>query len=130
VNNSTPGHRLHELGSSVVSDVLDVMGVKGVISGISPVFDQAVAIGPAVPVLVRSKPNAPKGLREGLMEAIDRAEKGSVMVIASDTRGCSVWGGLVSRYAKLSGIAGAVIYGAARDTEEILKLRLQFSLEQ
>lgn len=60
MNNSTPVHRLHELGSSVVSDVLDVMGVKGVISG----------------------------------------------------------------------IAGAVIYRAARDTEEITKLRLQFSLEQ
>lgn len=124
MNNGKYGHRLRELRSSVVSDVLDSMGMGGVISGLSPVYDQAVAIGRAIPVLVRSKPNATKGLREGLMEAIDLADKGSVMVIASDTKACSAWGGLVSRYAKLSGIAGAVVYGAARDIEEITKLRL------
>jgi regulator of RNase E activity RraA len=58
------------------------------------------------------------------MDAIDLADKGSVMVVASDTEACSAWGGLVSKYAKLSGIAGAVVYGAARDLEEIIKLRL------
>jgi len=124
VNDGTYSHRLRELRSSLVSDVLDSMGVEGVISGLSPAFDQAVAIGRAMPVLVQAKPNALKGLREGLMGAIDLADKGSVMVIASGTEACSAWGGLVSRYAKLSGIAGAVIYGAARDIEEIIKLRL------
>jgi regulator of RNase E activity RraA len=124
MNNGTYSHRLRELRSSVVSDVLDSMGVEGVISGLSPAFDQAVAIGLAMPVLVQAKPNALKGLREGLMDAIDLADKGSVMVIASDTQACSAWGGLVSRYAKLSGIAGAVVYGAARDIEDIIKLRL------
>ncbi len=124
MKNGKRSQRLRELRSSIVSDVLDTMGVAGVISGLSPVFDGAVAIGRAIPVLVRSKPNAPKGLREGLMDAIDLADEGSVMVIASDTEACSAWGGLVSRYAKLSGIAGAVVYGAARDQEEIIKLRL------
>ncbi|MGA2626872.1 MAG: RraA family protein [Candidatus Bathyarchaeia archaeon] len=124
MNNGKRGQRLRELRSSIVSDVLDTMGVAGVISGLSPVFDGAVAIGRAIPVLVRSKPNAPKGLREALMDEIDLADKGSVMVVASDTEACSAWGGLVSKYAKLSGIAGAVVYGAARDLEEIIKLRL------
>jgi regulator of RNase E activity RraA len=120
----TYGRRLSELRSPIVSDVLDKIGVEGAIPGLIPVFDQAVAVGRAMPVPVRSRPNAPKGLREGLMEAIDLSARGTVLVVSSDTQACTAWGGLVSRYAKLSGIAGAVVCGATRDTEETAALRL------
>lgn len=116
--------KLSELGSSLVSDILDQLGVEGVVPGLSPIYEGAFAVGRAMPVLIESKPNAPKGLREGLNEAVDAAGKGAVLVISSDTRSCSIWGGLTSLYAKLSGIAGVVACGATRDTREIARLRL------
>jgi regulator of RNase E activity RraA len=120
----TYGRRLNQLRTPFVSDALDKMGVEGVITGLIPAFDQAVAVGRAMPVPVRSRPNAHKGLREGLMEAIDLSAKGTVLVVSADTQTCTAWGGLVSRYAKLSGIAGAVVCGATRDIEETAAIRL------
>jgi len=112
------------LGSSLVADILDQIGIQNSILELSPVYETAIAIGPAMPVLVQSKPNSPVGLREGLMNAVDASPKKSVLIISSDTTSCSTWGGLTSRYAKLSGIAGVVVFGAVRDTPEITKLHL------
>ena len=77
-----------------------------------------------MPVKVQSKPNAPIGLRQGMMNAVDASPENSILVICSDTTRCSSWGGLTSRYAKLSGIAGVVVFGAVRDTADVEKLRL------
>jgi regulator of RNase E activity RraA len=112
------------LGSSLVADILDQIGIEDSILNLYPVYESAVAIGPAMPVLVRSKRHSPVGLREGLTKAVDSSPKKSVLVISSDTKSCSSWGGLTSRYAKLSGIAGVVVFGAVRDTPEITKLQL------
>jgi regulator of RNase E activity RraA len=57
-----------------------------------------------------------------MMTAVDASPKKAVFVISSDTKSCSAWGGLTSRYAKLSGIAGVVVFGAVRDTVEITRL--------
>lgn len=116
--------RLHELRSSLVADVLDELGLEGVIPDLFPIYKEALAVGRAMPVLVRSAKNSPLGLREGLMNAVDDSPKSSILVISSDTRTCSVWGGLTSRYAKLSGVAGVIVCGAVRDTFEITRLRL------
>jgi 4-hydroxy-4-methyl-2-oxoglutarate aldolase len=112
------------LGSSLVADILDQIGIENSVFELPSVYDAAIAIGPAMPVRVQSKANSPVGLREGLMNAVDASPKKSVLVISSDTTSCSSWGGLTSRYAKLSGIAGVVVFGAVRDTPEITKLRL------
>ena len=112
------------LGSALVADILDQIGIENSVFELSSVYDAALAIGPAMPVRVQSKANSPVGLREGLMNAVDASPKKSVLVISSDTTSCSSWGGLTSRYAKLSGIAGVVVFGAVRDTPEITKLRL------
>jgi regulator of RNase E activity RraA len=116
--------RYRFLGSSLVADVLDQLGVPNSVLRLSPVYHGATAAGPAMPVRVQSKPNASVGLRQGMMSAVDASPSGSILVISSDTTTCSAWGGLTSTYAKLRGIAGVVVYGAVRDTPEITKLRL------
>lgn len=53
------------------------------------------------------------------VEAIDQANKGDVIVIDVGGGQIAVWGELASWSAKLKGIAGVVIDGAARDIDEI-----------
>lgn len=53
------------------------------------------------------------------VEAIDQAKEGDVVVIDSGGGQTAVWGELASWSAKLKGLAGVVIDGAARDIDEI-----------
>ena len=57
------------------------------------------------------------------VEAIDKAEKGSVIVIDSGGSGPAVWGELATQSAIQKGIAGVVVNGAIRDSSEIRKLK-------
>ncbi|MCP5003024.1 MAG: bifunctional hexulose-6-phosphate synthase/ribonuclease regulator [Planctomycetes bacterium] len=57
------------------------------------------------------------------VEAIDKAEKGSVIVIDSGGTGPAVWGELATQSAMQRGIAGVVVNGAIRDSCEIRKLK-------
>jgi 3-hexulose-6-phosphate synthase/6-phospho-3-hexuloisomerase len=56
------------------------------------------------------------------VEAIDRAKDGDVIVIDVGGGGVAVWGELASISAKLKGVRGVVIDGAARDIETILDI--------
>ncbi|MDR4505638.1 MAG: orotidine 5'-phosphate decarboxylase [Candidatus Scalindua sp.] len=58
------------------------------------------------------------------VEAIDKAEKGSVIVVDSGGSGPAVWGELATQSALQRGIAGVVVNGAVRDSCEIRKLKL------
>jgi len=55
------------------------------------------------------------------VEAIDMAEKGDVIVIASQDD-VAVWGELATLSAMKKGLGGVVVHGAIRDIEEIKKL--------
>ncbi len=57
------------------------------------------------------------------VEAIDRAEKGDVIVIDSGGVGPAVWGELATQSALRKKLAGVVINGAIRDSSEIRKLQ-------
>lgn len=57
------------------------------------------------------------------VEAIDRAEKGSVIVIDSGGVGPAVWGELATHSAIQRELAGVIVDGAIRDSSEIRKLR-------
>ncbi len=57
------------------------------------------------------------------VEAIDRAEKGDVIVIDSGGVGPAVWGELATYSAIQRGLAGVVVNGAIRDSFEIRKLQ-------
>ncbi|MDD1747082.1 MAG: orotidine 5'-phosphate decarboxylase [Methanomassiliicoccales archaeon] len=56
------------------------------------------------------------------VEAIDRAKEGDVIVIDAGGSKVAVWGELASISAKLKGVRGVVIDGAARDIETILDI--------
>ena len=55
------------------------------------------------------------------VEAIDVAKPGEVIVIDAQDGNTAVWGELATWSCKVKGIAGVVIYGAARDVDEIKK---------
>lgn len=56
------------------------------------------------------------------VEAIDEAEPGDVLVIDAGGVAPAVWGELATNSAIQRGVAGAVIYGAARDSGDIRDL--------
>jgi 3-hexulose-6-phosphate synthase/6-phospho-3-hexuloisomerase len=56
------------------------------------------------------------------IEAIDKAEKGDVIVIDVKGGKKAIWGELATWSAKIKGIAGVVIDGAVRDFDDIIKI--------
>jgi 3-hexulose-6-phosphate synthase/6-phospho-3-hexuloisomerase len=56
------------------------------------------------------------------IEAIDKAEKGDVIVVDVNGGKTAIWGELATRSAKIKGLAGVVIDGAIRDFEDIIKI--------
>jgi 3-hexulose-6-phosphate synthase/6-phospho-3-hexuloisomerase len=57
------------------------------------------------------------------IEAIDKAEKGWVLVVDVNRGKTAVWGELATWSAKLKGLAGVVIDGAVRDYDDLLKIK-------
>jgi len=57
------------------------------------------------------------------VEAIDRAEKGNIIVIDSGGVGPAVWGELATHSAIQKKLGGVVVNGAVRDSSEIKKLK-------
>ena len=90
--------------------------LKG-ISGIKCVSLETKMIGRAV--TVRTYP----GDWAKPVEAIDKAEKGDVIVIDSGGIGPAVWGELATQSAIQKELAGVVVNGAIRDSGEIRKLQ-------
>ncbi len=56
------------------------------------------------------------------VEAIDKADEGQVLVIDVNGSKTAVWGELATLSAKLKGLSGVVIDGAARDLDDIIKM--------
>jgi 3-hexulose-6-phosphate synthase/6-phospho-3-hexuloisomerase len=56
------------------------------------------------------------------IEAIDKAEKGQVLVIDVNGGKTAIWGELATWSAKLKGLSGVVIDGAIRDLDDIVKI--------
>lgn len=56
------------------------------------------------------------------VEAIDKAEKGDVIVIDVDGGKTAIWGELATWSAKVKGLSGVVVDGAIRDLDDIIKI--------
>ena len=95
-----------------VSDCLD--RAMAMDAGISPLDPSMRLVGQAVTVLCMVGDNS------ALHAAINEAQAGDVLVAsAGGFLGAAVWGGLLTETAKRKGIAGLVVDGAVRDSEEI-----------
>lgn len=104
------------LSAAEVSDALDAFNLPGSVLGIQSVAGPAKLFGLAF--TVRFAPIDP--LQPGTVgDFIDTLSPGTVVVLDNGGRlDCTVWGGILSHLASHKGIAGTVIHGVCRDTEE------------
>lgn len=89
-----------------------------------PLFPTKFA-GPATTVLLKKEENhdGAKAL-QGMLDAIDEAQPGSVYVmVVEDGLNYAGLGGLMSTAMKYRGLAGAVVDGGMRDTPQVTKLQ-------
>lgn len=108
------------LATSTIGNVLDELGVGGLIVNLPPLVAGRRFCGPALTARESCGPfgtYTPADFRVGAI--LDAAEPGDVVVIANDGAQVSTWGGLASLAARTKGIAGTVIDGGARDVEEV-----------
>jgi len=98
------------------ANISDAMHHQGWVPGLLPLARGMKCAGPALTVWAYpgdwSKP----------VEAIDEAEPGAVLVVDVRGEGPAVWGEGASKSCVSRGLAGVVIHGCARDTQEIIAL--------
>jgi 3-hexulose-6-phosphate synthase/6-phospho-3-hexuloisomerase len=99
------------------ANLSDALHRGGVLQGIRPLFSGIRMIGRAL--TVRTYP----GDWAKPVQAIDLAEPGDVIVIDAGGVGPALWGELATHSALQKGLAGVVIDGALRDSDEIIDLR-------
>lgn len=94
-------------------NVCDAMHNAGALRGIRPIKQGYHLAGPAVTVKTMD------GDWAKVVEAIDTAEEGDVIVVEAGAGRQAVWGELATWSAVKNGIAGVVVDGAVRDIGEV-----------
>ena len=112
-----------DIPTSTISDVLDKMGVNGIINGLRVLVSGVRIAGAAFTIKAiagergsYSRSGFPVGEVIGLMEADD------VLVCDLGGQRVSTIGGLGSLAMKLRGVTGMVVDGGARDAEQITRI--------
>ncbi len=110
--------RLMALATSNLSDSLDRLGIKlGAVIGITPRWGNTKVVGRAVTIKMTAAGAVPSVAHLGV-DAIANSEPGDVIVI--DNRGDlynNCWGEILAMGAKMKGVSGVVVDGAARDVD-------------
>jgi 3-hexulose-6-phosphate synthase/6-phospho-3-hexuloisomerase len=99
------------------ANLSDALHRGGVLQGIKPLFRGIRMVGRAV--TVRTYP----GDWAKPVQAIDVANPGDVVVIDCGGVGPAIWGELATHSAIQKGLAGVVVEGAIRDSDEIVALK-------
>src|SRR6266581_3740711 len=111
--------RLNRLDSCAVSDAMDKLGLRGVVTGIHQYSTQRKIAGRVVTVKLGIDDGRPTAARHLSTTAIETAQPGDVIVVEQRTGvDAAAWGGNLSLGAKVRGIAGAIVDGPARDIDE------------
>lgn len=98
-------------------NIADAAHKRGVMKGIVPRIKHGrKMVGRALTV------QTSKGDWAKPVEAIDRAQKGDVIVVDAGGSDIAVWGELASWSCKLKGVAGIVVDGAVRDVDAIVEM--------
>jgi regulator of RNase E activity RraA len=115
--------RFAVISTSTLSDVLDDLGLQGVLSGIPPIAPNMKVVGPAVTVKEVSGSLGSYALSDFRVgELILKTSPGHVLVVDNEGLCVSTWGFLASLSGKVKGIAGAVINGGVRDVQQISEI--------
>jgi regulator of RNase E activity RraA len=110
-------HRLMKVSTTNLSDALDKVGLRGAVIGILPLFGKPKVVGQSVTIKITAA-GVEKSKSHLGVDAIASAHKGDVIVI--DNRGDThnnCWGEILSCAAKMKGVSGVIIDGAARDVD-------------
>jgi regulator of RNase E activity RraA len=110
-------NRLLKLSTTNLSDAMDKIGIQGAVIGIRPMYNCPRIVGRAVTIKITAAGMLKSEHHLGV-HAIDAANPGDIIVI--DNHGDiknNCWGEILSMGAKMKGVAGVVVDGAARDEE-------------
>jgi len=109
--------RLEKLATTNLADASDKVGIRGAVIGIRPMYDCPKIVGRAVTIKITAAGMSKSKYHLGV-RAIDSASAGDVIII--DNRGDinnNCWGEILSMGAKMKGVSGVVVDGAARDID-------------
>jgi len=97
-------------------NICDAMHTKGAMHGIRPIKPGFHMVGRALTVRTMNGDWAKP------IEAIDKADEDTVIVVDANGGDIAIWGELATRSAMKKGVAGVVIDGAVRDLDDLLQL--------
>jgi len=111
--------RLSRVDSCAVSDALDKLDLKGVVTGMHRMSTDRQIAGRVVTVKLERDEGRPVASRHLGTAAVEAARPGDVIVIEQRTGiDAAGWGGNLSLGAKLRGVAGVIVEGPTRDVDE------------
>lgn len=114
-----PTTRLNQLDSCAVSDAMDKLGLRGVVTGIHQYSTQRKIAGRVITVTLGPDDGRPTAHKHLSTTAIEMANPGDVIVVEQRTGiDAAAWGGNLSLGAKVRGVAGVICEGPARDIDE------------
>lgn len=114
-----------DLFASVISDVLDGLGNRNhaLSSRFAPLDPAMKLVGPATTMQLVEAFVEPERPYEGLIAAMDRIPRGSIVVIAAgSTTRCGLWGELFSTAAQARGARGTLVEGYVRDSAKVMNM--------
>ena len=111
--------RLNKLDTCAVSDAMDKLGLRGVVTGIHQYSTQRKIAGRVLTVKLGIDDGKPAAAKHLSTTAIEMANPGEIIVIEQRSgMDAAAWGGNLSLGAKVRGVAGAICEGPARDIDE------------
>jgi regulator of RNase E activity RraA len=111
--------RLNQLDSCAVSDAMDKLGLRGIVTGIHQFSTQRKIAGPVITVKLGVDNGRTKATKHLSTTAIEMAKPGDIIVVEQRTGvDAAAWGGNLSLGAKVRGVAGVICEGPARDLDE------------
>ena len=111
--------RLNRLDSCAVSDAMDKLGLRGVVTGIHQYSTHRRIAGRVITVKLGADDGRTTAAKHLSTTAIEMANPGDVIVVEQRTGiDAAAWGGNLSLGAKVRGVAGVICEGPARDIDE------------
>src|SRR5437764_2312462 len=111
--------RLNRLDSCAVSDAMDKLGLRGVVTGIHQYSTQRKIAGRVLTVKLGIDDGRPSAAKHLATTAIETAQPGDVIVMEQRTGvEAACWGGNLSLGAKVRGVAGVICEGPPRILDE------------
>jgi len=109
--------RMLNLSTTNLSDAMDKIGINGAVSGIRPMYDCPPIVGRAVTIKMTAA-GMKKSEHHLGVHAIDSSSDGDVILIDNhgDVKN-NCWGEILSMGAKMKGVSGVIVDGAARDID-------------